>query len=377
MVVRAVFFFALIFLGAIDIKDQQIVQSIGGQVYIKALFVDKQKIIDSVVRLCNIRVVMPKALTGKSSWLGTYNSCDDLWGDIHTIGIKVEKKHNSWVVNNSTGEDDPWVYRPQHQPSHVLVSLINQRLKKQDHCHTIKQTGLIVCAKRKQVEGWLEAFDQPSRQVEVRAWIWMADKHAMKRLGLAELSRVVGDVLLPLTISDIAQWLKRIHFMSQQGDLSLLASPLVRVINQEKAVISAGDEVPYWRDDNKEVVVDFKKALLSLSIKPLVLADHQGQYQLELSYDKPGSQKEGYRSIVRQQLKTFLTMAHGDSVLLGGIEKHHVDQEQRCPYLFNHIPYIREVFCSKDHKEHRQSLYVLLTTRLIEDQLGKKLDKMH
>lgn len=348
---------------ALPLKEQN------GHLLLSAFDYDKQKLIDLIANTCTRTVMIPSRLTGKVSWVSRYKNCDQLWEDMPLLGIKIRKKKDVWVIEDAQKNTDMTIYAVKHYPIDKFLKLINEKLSSSKQCLSVTHSSELVCPNDPRTQFLLQAIDRPVKQVDVQAWVWLADKNDMKKhhLWKGEQSKPLPTQLMPL--GRWLRWIDKISVLAQKGRVQLLASPQMVVTNQTKATIAAGDEVPYWHEKNSEMVVDFKKALLSLSVKPLVISEQKGLYEFELSYDKPSASHGQYRHIIRHHLKTQVEMPFEQAVLIGGIEQTFHEKEDSCPMYLEKIPYLGNLLCDSDQKTHHKSLYMLITvnrTRILE-----------
>ena len=56
--------------------------------------------------------------------------------------------------------------------------------------------------------------------------------------------------------------------LEQDGKLNILSSPSITTLDNQKAIIESGSEVPYQTVEDGEVKIEFKKAVLSLEVTP-------------------------------------------------------------------------------------------------------------
>lgn len=277
------------------------------------------------------------------------------------MGLLAEKKGGVWVVQDAQKSSGTVTYAVQHYPVDKILKMVNDKLPASKHCTALVHSGEIVCPKDARTVDLLAALDRPVKQVDIQAWVWLADKNDMKKHHIwgSDKSVTASPQIIPM--SRWVRWIDKITVLAQKGRVQLLASPQIIVTNQTKATIAAGDEVPYWHEKNKDMVVDFKKALLSLSVKPLTLSDKKGLYDIDLSYDKPSASTGQYRHIIRHHLKTQVEIPYKQAILIGGIDQTFHDSDESCPMFFEKVPYLNTVLCDNDNKSHKKSLYMLMT----------------
>ena len=358
-----------LFLGLNHSPIKPVVKQHDGSVYIHAYDYDKGKLIHTLADVCHKTMILKNGIIGKVSVHAEYRSCDHLWQEIASLGYSAFNKNQTWVVEDGSKSSQPYIFHPKHQPVDQLVKWVNEQLSKNNQCVALSHSSAIVCPESPNIEKWLTVYDQPISQVEVQAWIWLADKHEMRRFNIWNQSCPKDGCSIDLPVEKWFRLIKNIQIWSQQGSIKLLASPQMIIMNQDKATIAAGDEIPFWQEKNAQTIVDFKKALLSLSVKPLHIHHSKGLYEIELHYDKPASSPQNQRHIIRHHLKTKLSLPHHHAVLIGGIEQTYQDKDSHCPYGLQYLPIVGPQMCGDYRKNHKKSLYMLISTRkIISDQ---------
>ena len=70
------------------------------------------------------------------------------------------------------------------------------------------------------------------------------------------------------------------------GKVNILSSPSITTIDNQKAIIESGDEVPYQTVENGEVKIEYKKAVLSLEVTPHVIGNNALKLEINTKKDQ-------------------------------------------------------------------------------------------
>jgi hypothetical protein len=156
----------------------------------------------------------------------------------------------------------------------------------------------------KQVEILLAALDTPPPQVLIEARILEVDEEALKALGVminhigfegtvsaqGETSLALNDPsgTLNLSIGELPQHFSldvALQALQTKGVARVLSAPNLMVLDGQTALIEQGTEVPYATEsENGSSHVQFKKAVMGLSVTPRVIED--GEVSLNLVINK-------------------------------------------------------------------------------------------
>lgn len=150
----------------------------------------------------------------------------------------------------------------------------------------------------------------------------------------------------------------------------VVSSPRVMTANQVEALIEQGTEIPYQQASSSGATsVSFKKAVLSLKVKPQITPDGRVQLFVEVNKDKPGATVPGGVAIDTKKVKTEVMVDNGGTVVIGGIyEEEERNQVNQIP-LLGDLPVVGHLFKSTQKVSNRKELMVFITPRIVSDAL--------
>jgi type IV pilus assembly protein PilQ len=150
----------------------------------------------------------------------------------------------------------------------------------------------------------------------------------------------------------------------------VVSSPRVMTANQVEALIEQGTEIPYQQASSSgATAVQFKKAVLSLKVKPQITPDGRVQLFVEINKDKPGATVPGGVAIDTKKVKTEVMVDNGGTVVIGGIyEEEERNQVNQIP-LLGDLPVVGHLFKSTQKVSNRKELMVFITPRIVADAL--------
>jgi type IV pilus assembly protein PilQ len=158
--------------------------------------------------------------------------------------------------------------------------------------------------------------------------------------------------------------------LEQDNRGRIISSPRVMTANQVEALIEQGTEIPYQQSTSSGATsVAYKKAVLSLKVKPQITPDGRVQLYVEVHKDRPGQIVPGGVAIDTKQVTTQVLVDNGGTVVIGGIyeetENNTVDQVP----LLGDLPVIGHLFKSTQKVSNRKELMVFITPRIVADAL--------
>lgn len=149
----------------------------------------------------------------------------------------------------------------------------------------------------------------------------------------------------------------------------IISSPRVLTQDRRKAVIEAGDDIPYQEATSSGATsITFKKAVLGLTVTPQITPDGNVIMDIEIQKDSPyNCTASGVvtKCIDTKNLVTKAMVEDGGTLILGGIyTENNSNVENKVP-LLGDIPVVGNLFKSQTRKQERKELLVFITPRII------------
>jgi len=150
----------------------------------------------------------------------------------------------------------------------------------------------------------------------------------------------------------------------------IISSPRVITADQIEATIEQGTEIPYQQATSSGATsVSFKKATLSLKVKPQITPDDKVIMNLNVHKDSRGQETLAGPSIDTKQIVTEVLVENGGTVVIGGI----YTQEERSTTskvpVLGDLPYVGFLFKQNRKLDDRTELLIFITPRIIKDGL--------
>jgi type IV pilus assembly protein PilQ len=184
--------------------------------------------------------------------------------------------------------------------------------------------------------------------------------------GLA-VGVIMGDVAGTLAITS------RLFALENAGVSRTLSNPKVVAVNGARAVIKSGKEIPYQASSaNTGPSVQFKEAVISLTVTPLIMEDNRIRLKIDARKDEidPALSVQGTPAIKKKEIITNVIVENGGSAALGGmVEGEDSDMQNRIPGLHD-IPGLGWLFKSDRKVDNELELLVFITPTLIDKGAG-------
>ncbi len=162
--------------------------------------------------------------------------------------------------------------------------------------------------------------------------------------------------------------------LEAEGRGEIVSTPRVITANQKEANIEQGVEIPYQQSASSgATTIQFKKAVLSLTVTPQITPDNNIIMDLRVHKDNvgdiisTGGLGGTVPSIDTRAVETQVLVRDGQTVVLGGIyETERRETINKVPFLGD-IPYLGAAFRSKQRTNNKAELLIFVTPRILEE----------
>ena len=181
--------------------------------------------------------------------------------------------------------------------------------------------------------------------------------------GSIALSVLSGNFLVDLELS-AAQ---------AEGRGEIVSAPRLITSNQKEALIEQGVEIPYQESSGSgATTTQFKKAVLSLKVKPQITPDNRVILDLAVSDDSVGQVVQSATggqvpSIDTRLITTQVLVNDGQTVVLGGImETTRRTSDKKVPFLGD-IPLLGYLFKNTTRTNNKDELLIFVTPKILRE----------
>jgi type IV pilus assembly protein PilQ len=162
--------------------------------------------------------------------------------------------------------------------------------------------------------------------------------------------------------------------LEAEGRGEIVSTPRVITANQKEARIEQGVEIPYQQSASSgATTIQFKKAVLSLTVTPQITPDNNIIMDLTVHKDSvgdiisTGGLGGTVPSIDTRAVETQVLVADGQTVVLGGIyETERRETINKVPFLGD-IPFLGNLFKSKTRLDNKAELLIFVTPRILDE----------
>lgn len=160
------------------------------------------------------------------------------------------------------------------------------------------------------------------------------------------------------------------------GKSHVISSPRVVTADQSEAIIEQGTEIPYQAIATAGGVatttVAFKKAVLSLKVKPQITPEENVIMNVTVSKDTVGTLAiNGVPTVDTNKVQTQVLVENGGTVVIGGV---HTQTDQttttKVPMLGD-VPVLGTLFRNKARTNNKTELLIFLSPKVLKNSLAR------
>jgi type IV pilus assembly protein PilQ len=156
--------------------------------------------------------------------------------------------------------------------------------------------------------------------------------------------------------------------LEAEGKGNIVSSPRVITADQREALIEQGEDIPYQQATSSGATsVSFKKATLSLKVKPQITPEGNVILNVEVNKDSRGELTTAGPAINTKRVTTEVLVENGGTVVIGGIFTQ--DEQSRVSKvpLLGDIPFLGVLFRSTEKSTRKTELLVFITPKIVTD----------
>ena len=153
----------------------------------------------------------------------------------------------------------------------------------------------------------------------------------------------------------------------------IISSPKITTMDNVKATIKQGQEIPYVtidKDGNRSIT--FKEAVLKLDVKPKITPDGTISMEIKATNDAAdyaqGALLGGNPPINKSEVESKIVVRDGDTIVIGGILKTQDQRNESGVPWFMKIPVLGWLFKTEGITKQRRQLMVFITPKIIANE---------
>lgn len=167
----------------------------------------------------------------------------------------------------------------------------------------------------------------------------------------------------------------QLNALASDGKLNILSRPSITTMDNRKATIESGRDVPYQSGTSDSPSVSFKKAVISLEVTPHVIDSETLKLVIKTSKDEVDNSltvggPNGNPGIITKSAETEVVLLDGQTTVIGGLQKDKsAKSEMGVPFLKD-IPILGWLFRYNSNKNDMEEMLIFITPHILEDYHG-------
>jgi type IV pilus assembly protein PilQ len=160
-----------------------------------------------------------------------------------------------------------------------------------------------------------------------------------------------------------------ISALEADGRGKVVSSPRIITADQVKAFIKQGQRIPFQKATSSGATsVEFQEAVLKLEVTPQITPEGNVILDVEVTKDSVAAAATSLGGAINtKQVKTQVLVENGGTVVIGGIyEQNDRESTTKVPF-FGDLPYLGNLFKTKDRVRDRTELLIFLTPKIINE----------
>ncbi|MBN2516642.1 MAG: secretin and TonB N-terminal domain-containing protein [Deltaproteobacteria bacterium] len=160
--------------------------------------------------------------------------------------------------------------------------------------------------------------------------------------------------------------------LETSGEGKIISSPKVTTLDNVKATIKQGEEIPYATIDNQgNRSISFKDAVLQLDVKPTITEDGKISMTVKATNDYADWNKTNTSNenppIITSNVESTIVVQDGDTLVVGGIFKTTQSEAMSGVPGLSKIPLLGWLFKYKTYTQEKRELLIFITPRIIKE----------
>ncbi len=167
--------------------------------------------------------------------------------------------------------------------------------------------------------------------------------------------------------------------LETQGKTRTLARPEIVTVENNEATMSLGEEIPYATISSAGTQIQFKEALLKLTVKPTVIREGEiNKIKMKIIVENNSrgdtvslGDAGNPPAIKKRKAETEVLINEGDRLVIGGVTTNEAATTLRFVPLLGQIPIIGWLFKSRELSETGRELVVFVTPSILKNEQAK------
>ncbi len=151
-----------------------------------------------------------------------------------------------------------------------------------------------------------------------------------------------------------------------EGKTNIISSPKIVTLDNKKAKIKQGIEVPYLeRDSSGNATVQFKDVDLLLEVTPTVTPDSRIRMVIFVTKNDIREETDAGPALSTNEAQTEILVDDGDTIVIGGILKSTINWSERGLPGLRQLGVLGWLFKSQSETDNKDELLIFMTPRIV------------
>ena len=190
---------------------------------------------------------------------------------------------------------------------------------------------------------------------------------------------VTGGLNLGFALQDIGGGIlaAQLSALQTEGKVNILSSPSITTLDNQKAIIESGQEVPYQTVENGEVKIEYKKAVLSLEVTPHVIGEDTLKLNINTKKDELdfANAVAGQPAIETKKASTNVLLFNGQTTVIGGLSKENSSKSEKGVPWLKDIPILGYLFKGRGNSDSLDEVLIFITPHILDEQFSEELEE--
>ncbi len=160
--------------------------------------------------------------------------------------------------------------------------------------------------------------------------------------------------------------------LQKAGKANILSRPSIATLDNIEANIESGADVPFQTvDENKQISVQYKEAVLRLKVTPHVISDHLIKLDIEAKKDEVDTSRTvlGNPFIIKKLAQTKLIVENGSTVVIAGLSKERNSKSTAGVPWLKDLPLLGFLFRTDSRSNDFEELLIFITPKILTSSL--------
>ncbi len=176
-------------------------------------------------------------------------------------------------------------------------------------------------------------------------------------MNAAYTAQKIGSYILSLQLSAL----------QKEGKLNILSNPSITTLDNQRAVIESGKEIPYQTVEDNEVNTEFKEATLKLEVTPHVIDKNTLKMKIITQKKEVDTTVQDNPPIITKKAETTVVLFDGETTVIGGLSKESSSRSESGVPCLKDIPFLGYLFKGEGGNSNMEDVLIFITPYILEE----------